>query len=148
MSQPLERGAHTRRPLASFYGLVGAFGWSVLARLRRAPDLRPTLRGPGPPAVDRHVADETQEPGPRLAARRVVAPRSSPDAQESFLDGVLGEVRVARDTECDPVGERREPVVEGGQRRVVAARDAGQQGGLDLRRTRQRPGSGESAELP
>src|SRR5439155_5700714 len=152
MWQLPERGVHARRPLASFYGLVGAFGWSVLARLRRAAQLDLTLRGPRPPPVDRHVADETEEPGPWLAARWVIAPGSSPDAQEGFLDGILGEVPVARDAECDAVREWREPVVEGGQGRLVAARDAGQQRGLDLFDRRQRPVSDEAAradtELP
>src|SRR5438552_2627694 len=104
MRQLLERGPYARGPLASFYGLVGAFGWSRRARLRRAAGLRLAPRGPRPPAVDRHVADETEEPRPWLAARRVVAPRSSPDAQEGFLDGVLGEVPVAGDAERDPRG--------------------------------------------
>src|SRR5438552_2961824 len=148
MWQLPEQGAHARRSLASLYGVVGAFGWSVLTRLHPASQLCLSQRGPRPPAVDRHVADETQEPGPRLAARRVIAPRPSPDAQEGLLDGILGELPVARDAECDSIGERREPVVESGERRVVAACDADQQRGLDIRRRRQRPATRAGAELP
>ena len=69
--QLLQRSPQPRRPLASFYGFVGPFGWSVATRVC-------------------------------LAARGIVAPGASPDAQERFLDGVGGELRLARDAEARP----------------------------------------------
>jgi len=100
--QLLQRGPQPRRPLASFYGFVGPFGWSVATRVCRAARLRPAVGRARPPTVDRDVADQTQQPRSCLAARGIVAPGASPDAQERFLDGVGGELRLARDAEARP----------------------------------------------
>src|SRR5256884_4940237 len=150
MGQSIQRRPHPRGALPSFYGLIGTFGWNQVARRGRAAPLGLAACHPRASAVEGDVANDTEKPGTHRAARRLVAPRATPDAQERLLDGVLRELAVRRDPQRDPVGERREPVVQRGQRHLVATRDARQQSRLDLPGCGQGPASDEAArgELP
>ena len=72
-----------------------------------------------------------QQPGERAAAARVIGRRGAPDLQEDVAGDLLGGVPVAEDAQREPVHLRRGRVVEARQRRLVAARAAGDQfGGL------------------
>ena len=84
--------------------------------------------------VDHHVAHQAQEPGARRAARDVVTLCATPDTEERLLHGVLRQIRIARDSQREAVGKRRDTVVELPKRALVAAGHAAQESGLDVDR--------------
>src|SRR5262249_34186002 len=107
-----ERLADLRGALGARDRVVGTFGRGRDVARVRAAFLRSTARAARAEVVDDQVAHEAQEPRPRTAAPRIEALRAAPDAEERLLHRFLGQVGVARDAQRQPVGERREPVVE------------------------------------
>src|SRR5581483_9633720 len=146
--QPVERRAEPRAALGARRRVLGTLGRRGRRPTRHAPLLRAALRRVGTAAVDRDVADDAKQPRPRIAARRVVADGAVPDAEERLLHRVLGRVRVARDAERAAERERREAVVERGERRLLAARDAAEERRLRVRRARHPTRAGPRRRRP
>jgi hypothetical protein len=81
-----------------------------------------------PEPVDRHVADDREEPGQHGPTACVVAGRITPGAQEGLLGHVLGLAAVADDRSREAVRTPLEAAHEGCGRIAVAGRKAREQG--------------------
>jgi hypothetical protein len=69
--------------------------------------------------VHRPAVGDHPEPGPQAAALRVEPRRVHPYLDEHLLGDVLHAGPVAGHPQCQPVHQRREPVVQLGQRRLL-----------------------------
>src|SRR5262245_11084518 len=142
-----ERLADLRGALGARDRVVGTFGRGRDVARIRAAFLRSIARAARAEVVDDQVAHEAQEPRARTAAPRSEALRTAPDAEERLVHRVLAQVGIARDAQRQPVGERREPIVELAERAIVSPRHAGEERRLDVCHVGQRRLLGQQARV-